>query len=110
MVRLTFDASMMTSEFRIGDWVRLARIPPQVERGEPQFPETHAIFQKSLGGLFRFAALTSMATRNSGCGRMAPKTGEEAHTALGWSPNTLWGPADSHESGTALKVAVRASL
>lgn len=69
MVLLTFDASMKTSEFRIGDWVRLARIPPQVERGEPQFPETHAIFQKSLGGLFRFAALTSMATRNSGCQR-----------------------------------------
>ncbi len=39
--------------FKVGNRVKLIKIPPQVEHARRRFPETFSIFQKAVGKEFR---------------------------------------------------------
>jgi hypothetical protein len=43
---------MTAPPFKVGDRVKLVRIPPQVERDRSRFPETFALFQLAVGRVF----------------------------------------------------------
>jgi hypothetical protein len=44
---------MKVPQFKVGEQVKLTRIPPQVERDRPGFPETFALFEKAIGRVFQ---------------------------------------------------------
>jgi len=44
---------MTASKLKVGDRVKITRIPPGVERDRSRFPETFALFQNAVGRLFQ---------------------------------------------------------
>jgi hypothetical protein len=44
---------MKSHRFKIGERVKLMRIPPQVRRDKQRFPETFLIFRAALGNVFQ---------------------------------------------------------
>ena len=44
---------MTTPLFEIGDRVKVTKVPPAVERDGSKFPETLAIFQRTVGQMFK---------------------------------------------------------
>ncbi len=74
---------MTARAFKVGDRVRVMRVPPEVERDGRRFPDTFAIFQIAVGHVFHIRGFSK-------CGRAEiwlDQDGSEDETG---GADTIW--------------------